>query len=109
VQAGDLEELRSIYAEDAQIWHNFDQVNQTVDENLRVLTWMHRRVKDLRYEEVRRFEIPGGFLQQHVLRGIAPSGQPLEVPGATICTVKDGRVTRLEAYVDSAHTAVLQA
>lgn len=107
VQTGDLDALRQIYAPGAEVWHNFDQSNQPAGENLRVIRWMHRRVKGLRYEEVRRFEIPGGFVQQHVLRGIAPNGEALEVPAAVVCTVAGGKVTRVEEYLDSAQTAAL--
>jgi len=107
VQAGDIDALREIYAPGAEVWHNFDQRNQPAEENIRVIRWMHRRVKELRYEEVRRFEIPGGFVQQHVLRGIAPNGEVLEVPAAVICTIAGGKVTRVEEYLDSQQTAAL--
>lgn len=107
IEAGDIETVRSLYHPDAQVWHNFDQASQTRDENLRVLAWMSRRVKERRYEEVRRIETPTGFAQQHVLRGIAPNGEKLECPAAIFCTVEDGLITRLEEYLDTAQTAVL--
>ena len=107
VEAGDLEAVRSLYHPDARIWHNFDQKDQTVEENLRVLAWMTRRVKERRYEEVRRVETPTGFAQQHVLRGIAPNGEALEMPAAIFCTIQDGLITRLEEYLDTAQSAVL--
>jgi ketosteroid isomerase-like protein len=109
IQAGDVEGVRAVYAPEVEVWHNFDMVNQTADENLRVLAWMVRKVKDLCYEDVRRYEIPGGFAQQHVLRGVAPNGQAIEVPAAIFCTVVDGRITRLEEYLDTAQTAALRA
>jgi ketosteroid isomerase-like protein len=107
VEAGDLEAVRNLYHPDARIWHNFDQKDQTVEENLRVLAWMTRRVKERRYEEVRRVETPTGFAQQHVLRGIAPNGEALEMPAAIFCTIQDGLITRLEEYLDTAQSAVL--
>ncbi len=109
IMAGDVEAVRSVYAPDVRVWHNFDGIEQTADENLRVLTWLVRKVKNLRYEEVRRYATPEGFAQQHVLRGTAPNGAELEVPAAMFCTVADGKITRLEEYLDTAQTAVLQA
>jgi ketosteroid isomerase-like protein len=109
IQAGDVEGVRAIYAPDVRVWHNFDMTVQTADENLRVLAWMVRKVRGLRYEDIRRVEIPGGFVQQHVLRGTAPNGQPIDVPAAMFCTVVDGRITRLEEYLDTAQTAVLRS
>lgn len=104
-----MEGVRAVYAPDIEAWHNFDKLNQTADENLRVLAWMVRKVKDRRYEDVRRHETPDGFAQQHVLRGIAPNGEALDMPAAVFCTVKDGRITRLEEYLDPAQAAALRA
>jgi ketosteroid isomerase-like protein len=109
IASGDTEAVRGIYAQDAVIWHNNDRVEQTPDENLRVLRWVIRNVKDLRYEEVRRHATADGFVQQHVLRGVAPNGTALEIPACIVCTVRDGRIVRLEEYLDSAHTAPLTA
>jgi len=108
IQAGDIEAVRALYHPDARIWHNFDQVEQTLDENLRVIAWMARTVKGCSYDEIRRFETADGFVQQHILRGIAPNGERLECPAAVFCTVKDGKITRIEEYVDTAQFAVLQ-
>ena len=108
IMAGDTEAVRGIYAADAVIWHNNDGVEQTPEENLRVLRWVIRNVKDLLYEEIRRHETAEGFVQQHVLRGVAPNGTALEIPACVVCTVRDGRVTRLEEYEDSAQLAALR-
>ncbi|MGE0599357.1 MAG: nuclear transport factor 2 family protein [Dehalococcoidia bacterium] len=108
IMRADIEAVRRIYAPDAVIWHNNDGVEEDRDRNLRVLSWVARNIKDLRYEEIRRQETPTGFVQQHVLRGIAPNGTPLEIPACIVCEVKDGRITRLDEYLDSAHTAPLR-
>lgn len=107
IMRGDIDAVRAIYSPDAVIWHNNDQIEETPDRNLRVLRWVTKNIKDLRYEEMRRHETPSGFVQQHVLRGIAPNGTALEVPACIVCEVKDGRITRLDEYLDSAHTAAL--
>jgi uncharacterized protein len=108
IMRGDIDAVRAIYAPDAVIWHNNDQLEETPERNLRVLGWVTKNIKDLRYEEMRRHETPTGFVQQHVLRGIAPNGTALEIPACIICEVKDGRITRLDEYLDSAHTAALR-
>ena len=108
IPKGDLETVRAIYAPDALIWHNNDQTTQSVEQNLQVLAWVTKNIAGLRYEEIRRHVTPGGFVQQHVLRGTAPNGKPLEVPACILCSVKDGRITRLDEYLDSAQIAVLR-
>lgn len=108
IPAGDIEAVRALYAPDAVIWHNDDQRQQTPEQNLRVLAWVATNIKELRYDDIRRQPTPAGFVQQHVLRGIAPNGQPLEVPACIVCTVVEGRITRLDEYLDSAQVAVLR-
>lgn len=109
IMRGDTEAVRAIYAPNAVIWHNNDMVEQTPEENLRTLGWVTRNIKELRYEEMRRYDIGSGFVQQHVLRGIAPNGSALELPACIVCQVEDGRITRLEEYLDSGQTAVLRS
>mgnify|MGYP000489100246 CR=1 FL=1 len=55
ITAGDAEAVRGIYAHDAQIWHNFDQRDQNVEENLATLVDLHRRASNLTYTEIRRW------------------------------------------------------
>jgi ketosteroid isomerase-like protein len=108
VESGDIEAIRAIYAPDARIWHNNDRLEQTVDENLRVLGWVARHLKNRRYQVQRRAAIPGGFLQQHVLEAETLGG-PFSMPACIVCEVRDGRITRLEEYLDSAQAAHLRA
>jgi ketosteroid isomerase-like protein len=107
IPRGDLEAVRAIYAPNAEIWHNHDGVTQDVAANLRVLDWVVRNISGLRYEDVRRQATPTGFVQQHVLRGTAPSGKSLELPACIVCRVEGGRITRLDEYLDSAQLGAL--
>ena len=102
IEAGDPDAVRALYADDFVIWHNNDGQTQTKEENLAVLGWLIRNVKDRRYENVRRSPTPTGFVQQHVLRGVWPNGQALELPACLIGEVRDGLITRLDEYLDSA-------
>lgn len=109
IEAGDIEAIGQIYAPDAVIWHNTDQVEQSVEQNLVVLRWVHEHVKGWHYEDVRRSCFPGGFVQQHVGKGTAPSGLPVAMPACIVASVRDGRVTRIDEYIDSAGVAALTA
>ncbi len=109
IERGDIEAVKGCYAEDARIWHNFDNVDQTVPENLRVLGWIAGVLSDRKYNILRRVAIPGGFLQQHVLSGKLKSGAPFSMPACLVVQVKDGRISRLEEYLDPAQAAALQS
>ncbi|MFW0797410.1 nuclear transport factor 2 family protein [Gordonia sp. CPCC 205515] len=104
IEAGDVDTLRRLYAPDAIIWHNDDGLEQSVDDNLRVLRWLSRTVMGLSYTDIRRITHDAGFVQQHVLRGEIDGVGPVEVPAALFVTVADDRIIRLDEYVDSAGT-----
>ena len=106
ITAGDPDAMRSIYAPDAALWHNFDQRDQTVEENLLSLADLHRRLRNIRYIDIRRFVSPGGFVQQHVLVGDAKYG-PLRMPAIIRFWVTDGRISRLEEYLDTRQATVM--
>lgn len=106
ITSGDGTAVRAVYSPDAAIWHNFDQREQTVDENLVTLVDLHRRASGLEYTQIRRFLAPDGFVQQHVLVGTAKGGQ-LEIPAMIRFWVEDGRITRLEEYLDTRQAMVL--
>ena len=107
IEKGDVDAVRDLYTPGAVIWHNFDQVEQTVDENLRVLGWMASTFSTKQYDEVRRHEWDTGFVQQHVLRLTKQDGTEISLPACIVATVADGRITRIDEYLDSAQTAQL--
>ena len=109
IEAGDIDAVRAIYAPDAVIWHNDDLIEQPVEENLRVLAGLHRVVSGLRYDVIRRVPAPDGVLQQHVLRGRLPDGAEVALHAAMYLQVRDGHVTRIEEYLDSAKRSSIRA
>jgi ketosteroid isomerase-like protein len=110
IERGDIEAVMACYAPDATIWHNFDNLDQTVEDNSKVLGWMSRVLENRKYEILRRVEIPGGYLQQHVLTGrIAKTGSAFSMPACLVVQVAHGRIARLEEYLDLAQAAALRA
>lgn len=108
IENGNVAAIRGIYALGAKIWHNNDGKTQTVDENLKVLGWVVANIEGVAYTEIRRQPTPSGFVQQHVMRGrLKASGKQFSLPACIICEVEGGRITRLDEYLDSAHTAAL--
>ena len=109
IEANDTDALRAdVYAPDVVVWHNNDNHEQRIDENLRVLRWLHRNVTGKRYEEVRRQPTPTGFVEQHVLRGTAPDGTELSVFACLVVTVAGDRISRIDEYLDgTALTALM--
>jgi len=63
------------------VWHNYDQVEQDKQASLRTLSWLTRRFGLLRYVDVRRTELAGGFWQQHVTE-LSHRGKVIRIPAA---------------------------
>ncbi len=102
IQSGDVDTVRACYAPDAKLWHNTDNIEQTVDQNMAVLDWFIRTLPDRNYRIVRREALKDGFLQQHVLEATLPDGTHWKMDACCVIKVVDGRITRLDEYMDSA-------
>ena len=106
MEAGDVDGLVACYAPDAKIWHNTDGLEQTPAENARTLKGMVTRIVERVYDNRRLEVFPTGFVQQHVLRGVRKQdGVAVALAACIVCQVKDGRITRLDEYFDSAGVA----
>jgi ketosteroid isomerase-like protein len=102
IEAGDLDAVERLYAPHAEIWHNTDGVVQSPADNLRTLTWVTTNLRDIAYTQIRRSATDDGFVQQHLLAATNRAGQRIEVPACIVVRVEDGRITRLDEYLDSA-------
>jgi ketosteroid isomerase-like protein len=101
IEQGDAEAVAGCFADAAVVWHNMDHHDQPVAQTLGVLRWMARNVEGLRYDDVRLQATADGFVQQHVLRGTAPGDRTLELHACIVATVADGRITRIDEYLDT--------
>jgi len=109
IEIGDLDDLRELYDPDIVVWANFDDREQDIDGSMRLLGWLCAKLSDRRYDVKRRDVIPGGFLQEHVLRGTAPDGSEVAMPACIVATVVDGRITRVNEYLDPTGVGALSA
>ncbi len=109
IQSGDVPAVRACYAPDAKIWHNTDNIEQTVDENVKVLEWFIRTLPDRNYRVLRREALKDGFLQQHVLEATLPDGVKWKMSACVVVRMENGLITRLDEYLDSAEGKPLRA
>jgi len=105
IEAGDIAAVGDCYAEDAVIWHNTDLLESTKSENLAVLADFVRQVPVRRYQDRRLTVTDDGFVQQHRLSCPRQDGSSRELHAVLVCQVRDGRITRLDEYFDSAQLA----
>ncbi len=107
IQSGDADTVRACYAPDAKIWHNNDGVEQSVEENMKVLGWFMRKLPDRKYRVIRLEALPDGFVQQHVLEATLPNGEKWAMDACVVVRMKDGKIVRLDEYIDSGKVDVL--
>ena len=105
IERGDLETVRAIYAPDAIIWHNTDNAAVTAEENLESLESFIRNVPERHYTRRRLEVFEGGFVEQHLLRAKLPGGKEVSLSACIVCKVREGHITRLDEYFDSAALA----
>lgn len=106
IEQGDIAAMQESFTPDAAIWHNTDGVIVSPAQTAETLKGMVARISDRSYADRRVQVFPGGFVQQHTLQGTRTHDDaPVRLPCAIICTVPDGKITRLDEYFDSAHVA----
>jgi ketosteroid isomerase-like protein len=107
ILAGDVDGVAALYHDELSAWRSHDKRTLARKQALRVVEILARSLRDLRYEDVRIQPTPVGFVQQHVMRCSAPGGEPVEAHVCLVATVRDGRIYRVEEYMDSAQVAPL--
>lgn len=106
VITGDLALAETLYAEDARLWQNLSGKEVDRARALKTIQWLAHTIEGLAYEDVRIAPTPDGFVQQHVMVGKGPGGD-VRIPAVMVATVVEGKLTRVDEYMDSAHLGPL--
>ncbi|KXU30563.1 hypothetical protein A0J57_18575 [Sphingobium sp. 22B] len=102
VVRGDMALLDSLLSPDFILTYNVMEGEIGREQALEIGAALSADFSDLRYEGVRRYYTEDGYIQRHVVAGRKPDGTPFRVPGCFFATVRDGRLSRLDEYFDSA-------
>ena len=102
IEAGDVEAVAALYADDVEVWHNTSGHVQSKDENLALLSGLTSRAEAWHYDRVRRRCYLGGCSQQHVLSGKLRDRDPFEIAVCIVLEMASGKIRRIDEYLDSA-------
>lgn len=92
----------------AVLWHNSDKHEGDAATGMLAVAGLHGLVAQVRVEVVERAELPDGFLQRFVLRGVVKdSGAPLAAHQCILVRVDGTLITRIDEYVDPTFGAQL--
>jgi ketosteroid isomerase-like protein len=105
LERGSIADVTACFAPDATIWHNFDRITLTPQQNVAGLETLFTGFIHREYRDIRRQPTPGGLVQQHVLRLTRSDGGVIDWPGCIVFDIAGGRITRLDEYVDIAQLA----
>jgi ketosteroid isomerase-like protein len=100
VQAGDIDTVASLYAEDLAVWHNLTGQVQAKAENLDLLRYWSTKVAEMRYEVLERQVFAGGAVQRHVIHGTA-NGADLNAQVCIVFHLRDGLIAEIFEYLDA--------
>ena len=101
--------VAALYADDVAVWHNFSNAVQTKAENLKVLEGLTKAVAHIRYDVQERLLLGERVMQRHLLRCRVESGEEVVIPACIFVTARNGKITRIDEYLDTAQSNELGA
>ena len=96
--------LDQIYSDDCIIWHNVFGKDTSRDENLEAMR-NDRGQRRRTYDERTIDAFPDGFVIQYTLGGVMHDGHRGAMPICIVGRVSDGKITRIDEYMDSSKFA----
>jgi ketosteroid isomerase-like protein len=96
--------LDRLYSDDCIIWHNVFGKDTTRDENLEAMR-NDRGQRRRTYDDRTINAFSDGFVIQYTLNGVMHDGHRGSMPIAIVGRVRDGRITRIDEYMDSSRFA----
>lgn len=106
VVGGDIAGVGALYHDDIVCWRNLDGRGLVKKQALKIVGFLGT-LDELAYEDVRIEATATGFVQQHTLCCLSPSGEAVRVAACLVAEVRDGQILRIDEYVDSAAMAPL--
>ena len=98
---GDTRALASLCRDDVVVWHNSDRVEIGKGTALERISALSQIANTVTLETVRFIETEVGFVEQIVIRGtLNATGKPLELHNCLLVSVVDGKIERIDEYVD---------
>jgi ketosteroid isomerase-like protein len=107
IVAGDVAAVEELYGDDLIGWQNFTGRELNRRQMLKIVRVLGGDVKDLRYDDIRVTPTARGYVQQHVLRATARDGRAVECAACLVVQVADGKIRRIDEYMDGAALAPL--
>jgi len=93
--------LAEIYAPDCIVWHNVFGKDTTGQDNLAALPASYQGQRRRTYNDRVINTFDGGFVIRYTLHGVQHSGHQGALSICIVGLCRDGRITRIDEYMDS--------
>lgn len=107
LETADVATLKELYADDAVLWTNTLQRPMSAADMSAFLPRMAKRFAARRYENRRLHVFPGGFAHRHRLTCVRMDGAHTAAEICALVYVEDGKVVRIEEYLDAQQLAAI--
>lgn len=98
---GDNDALKALCAPQLEVRQNGGP-NLGIDALLGLSNSVLRVAPDFRYENAVRVSTDDGSVEEHDACGTVSEGTTFRIPACVIATMKDGRITSIHEYLDTA-------
>lgn len=110
IERADTAALARMWSDDVVVWRLGGGGERDKTRALKVIEWFVDATSERRYEVLDRQVFEGGFVQQHILHALDRAGTPMAFRACLVVKVgPDGRVGRIDEYLDPADLAPLTA
>jgi ketosteroid isomerase-like protein len=107
LQAGDMASCEALFTDDAVVWSNWDQAEKPPSVALAAVAGLAQL--QVHYEIIGRDVLDDICVQRHVAHVPLPGGQVASIPAINRMVCRDGRIARIDEYMDSAQMASVVA
>jgi ketosteroid isomerase-like protein len=98
--AGDVDAMRACYSPDAEIVQIVSDRTLTVEQSVKIVPWLHRKLPDLWVEDRRTTVTTDGFVLEYLIRGTNAAGQVVRSPTCLVVEAGPTGITRIVEYFD---------
>lgn len=101
IEQRDVGGVAALYHDDLQFWFNATGKTSTKAENLEAMAAGNARHRRRTYNDRIVHTFPGGFVMQYTLNIVQHDGAQTALYPAVVALVHDGRILRIDEYIDS--------
>jgi len=101
IEARDMDLIADLLSPDLQFWANFTNTTKGRDEMLQAISAGYSLHRQRHYNDRQIRALDGGFLAQYTCAITRHDGSTSALWAAMVADVRDGRIVRVDEYMDS--------